>query len=82
MPPAIEMLRLTVEDCFKLSPLELETIVGTIARHGAVATSLVLRGEPPKRWSRPVETDLKPLLTGFDSPLLLTKAMFWIFAQT
>ena len=53
MPQVIEVLRLTGEDCFLLkvlvpSPGELETIVDTIARYGAVTTSLVLRGEPPK----------------------------------
>jgi Lrp/AsnC family leucine-responsive transcriptional regulator len=53
MPHVIEVLRLTGEDCFVLkivvpSPGELETIVDTIARFGAVTTSLVLRGEPPK----------------------------------
>jgi Lrp/AsnC family leucine-responsive transcriptional regulator len=53
MPHVIEVLRLTGEDCFLLkivvpSPGELETIVDTIARFGAVTTSLVLRGEPPK----------------------------------
>jgi Lrp/AsnC family leucine-responsive transcriptional regulator len=53
MPQVMEVLRLTGEDCFLLkvlvpSPGELETIVDTIARFGAVTTSLVLRGEPPK----------------------------------
>ncbi|MEH2508242.1 Lrp/AsnC family leucine-responsive transcriptional regulator [Bradyrhizobium sp. AZCC 1578] len=53
MPHVMEVLRLTGEDCFILkvfvpSPQELETIVDTIARHGAVTTSLVLRSEPPK----------------------------------
>jgi Lrp/AsnC family leucine-responsive transcriptional regulator len=53
MPQVIEVLRLTGEDCFLLkvlvpSPGELETIVDSIARFGAVTTSLVLRGEPPK----------------------------------
>ena len=45
MPQVIEVLRLTGEDCFLLkvlvpSPGELETIVDTIARYGAVTTSL------------------------------------------
>ncbi|AOO83191.1 Lrp/AsnC family transcriptional regulator [Bosea vaviloviae] len=53
MPQIMEVLRLTGEDCFLLkvlvpSPGELETIVDSIARFGAVTTSLVLRGEPPK----------------------------------
>ncbi|MBB4276097.1 Lrp/AsnC family transcriptional regulator [Rhizobium mongolense] len=53
MPHVIEVLRLTGEDCFFLkvlvpSPGDLETIVDSIARFGAVTTSLVLRGEPPK----------------------------------
>ena len=53
MPQVMEVLRLTGEDCFLLkvlvpSPGELETIVDSIARFGAVTTSLVLRDEPPK----------------------------------
>jgi len=53
MPQIVEVLRLTGEDCFVLkvlvpSPSELETIVDSIARYGAVTTSLVLRGEPMK----------------------------------
>lgn len=53
MPQVIEVLRLTGEDCFLLkvlvpSPGELETIVDSIAKFGAVTTSLVLRSEPPK----------------------------------
>ncbi|PKA42342.1 Lrp/AsnC family transcriptional regulator [Rhizobium sullae] len=53
MPQVIEVLRLTGEDCFLLkvlvpSPGELETIVDSIARFGAVTTSLVLRSERPK----------------------------------
>jgi Lrp/AsnC family transcriptional regulator, leucine-responsive regulatory protein len=53
MPQVIEVLRLTGEDCFLLkvlvpSPGELEAIVDSIGRFGAVTTSLVLRGEPPK----------------------------------
>ena len=53
MPQVMEVLRLTGEDCFPLkvlvpSPGELETIVDTIARFGAVTTSLVLRSENPK----------------------------------
>lgn len=53
MPHVIEVLRLTGEDCFVLkvlvpSPGELESIVDSIARYGAVTTSLVLRAEPPK----------------------------------
>ncbi|TCU06299.1 Lrp/AsnC family transcriptional regulator [Rhizobium sullae] len=53
MPQVIEVLRLTGEDCFLLkvlvpSPRELETIVDSIARFGAVTTSLVLRSERPK----------------------------------
>ncbi|CCM77974.1 Lrp/AsnC family transcriptional regulator [Rhizobium mesoamericanum] len=53
MPQIIEVLRLTGEDCFILkvlvpSPSELEIIVDSIARYGAVTTSLVLRSEPAK----------------------------------
>lgn len=57
IPNVIEVLRLTGEDCFLLKvlvpdPSQLETIVDTIARYGAVTTSLVLREEPPKPISR------------------------------
>lgn len=57
MPQITEVLRLTGEDCFLLKvivpdPAELETIVDTIARHGDVTTSLVLRAEPAKRVGR------------------------------
>ena len=57
MPQIIEVLRLTGEDCFVLkvivpSPSELEVIVDSIARYGAVTTSLVLRGEPTKHFGR------------------------------
>ena len=57
MPHVMEVLRLTGEDCFLLkvlvpTPGELETIVDTIARYGAVTTSLVLRSEPPKTINR------------------------------
>jgi Lrp/AsnC family transcriptional regulator, leucine-responsive regulatory protein len=53
MQHVMEVMRLTGEDCFLLKvlvpdPGELETIVDTIARYGAVTTSLVLRSEPPK----------------------------------
>jgi Lrp/AsnC family leucine-responsive transcriptional regulator len=53
MPHVIEVHRLTGEDCFLLkvlvpTPGQLETIVDTIARFGAVTTSLVLRSEPVK----------------------------------
>ena len=53
MPHIIEVHRLTGEDCFLLkvlvpTPGQLETIVDTIARFGAVTTSLVLRSEPAK----------------------------------
>lgn len=57
MPEIIEVLRLTGEDCFLLKVLvptaaNLETIVDSIARHGAVTTSLVLRNEPVKAIGR------------------------------
>ena len=57
MPEIIEILRLTGEDCFLLkvlvpTPAHLETIVDSIARHGAVTTSLVLRNEPAKAIDR------------------------------
>lgn len=57
MPHVMEVLRLTGEDCFLLkvlvpTPAELETIVDTIARYGAVTTSLVLSSEPPKTIGR------------------------------
>ncbi len=53
MPHVVEVHRLTGEDCFLLkvlvpTPGQLETIVDTIARFGAVTTSLVLRSEPAK----------------------------------
>ena len=53
MPHVIEVHRLTGEDCLLLkvlvpTPGQLETIVDTIARFGAVTTSLVLRSEPVK----------------------------------
>ncbi|AUG55333.1 Lrp/AsnC family transcriptional regulator [Thalassospira marina] len=53
MPHVIEVHRLTGEDCFMLkvlvpTPGDLESIVDSIARHGAVTTSLVLRSEPAK----------------------------------
>ncbi|SOC22163.1 Lrp/AsnC family transcriptional regulator [Rhodobacter maris] len=53
MPHVIEVHRLTGEDCFLLkvlvpTPGQLEIIVDTIARFGAVTTSLVLRSEPVK----------------------------------
>jgi Lrp/AsnC family leucine-responsive transcriptional regulator len=53
MPQVIEVLRLTGDDCFLLkvvvpAPGELETIVDSIAKYGAVTTSLVLRSEPVK----------------------------------
>jgi Lrp/AsnC family leucine-responsive transcriptional regulator len=53
MPHVIEVHRLTGEDCLLLkvlvpTPGQLETIVDTIARFGAVTTSLVLRSEPAK----------------------------------
>ncbi len=57
MPEIIEVLRLTGEDCFLLkvlvpTPSDLETIVDSVARHGAVTTSLVLRSEPAKAIGR------------------------------
>jgi Lrp/AsnC family leucine-responsive transcriptional regulator len=57
MPEVIEVLRLTGEDCFVLkvlvpTPSALEVIVDSIARYGAVTTSLVLRSEPPKSIGR------------------------------
>jgi Lrp/AsnC family leucine-responsive transcriptional regulator len=65
MPQVIDVLRLTGEDCFILkvlvpTPSELETIVDSIARYGAVTTSLVLRSEPPK----PIGRDLLRLAPG------------------
>lgn len=53
MPHVIEVHRMTGEDCFLLkvlvpTPEQLESIVDTIARFGAVTTSLVLRSEPVK----------------------------------
>lgn len=57
MPNVIEVFRLTGEDCFFLKvlvprPEDLEPIVDSIARYGAVTTSLVLRQESPKPISR------------------------------
>jgi Lrp/AsnC family leucine-responsive transcriptional regulator len=65
MPQVIEVLRLTGEDCFVLkvlvpTPSMLEVIVDSIARYGAVTTSLVLRSEPPK----PIGRDLLRLARG------------------
>ncbi|EJM98759.1 Lrp/AsnC family transcriptional regulator [Phyllobacterium sp. YR531] len=59
MPHIIEILRLTGEDCFLLkalvpTPGELETIVDSIARYGAVTTSLVLRSGPVKPIGRDI----------------------------
>jgi Lrp/AsnC family leucine-responsive transcriptional regulator len=53
MPHVIEVHRLTGEDCFLLkvlvpTPGDLEVVVDSIARHGSVTTSLVLRSEPAK----------------------------------
>jgi Lrp/AsnC family leucine-responsive transcriptional regulator len=57
IPNVIEVFRLTGEDCFFLKvlvprPEELEPIVDSIARYGAVTTSLVLRQEQPKPIAR------------------------------
>ncbi|TGQ33299.1 MULTISPECIES: Lrp/AsnC family transcriptional regulator [unclassified Mesorhizobium] len=57
MPQVLEVHRMTGEDCFFLkvivpSPEQLESIVDTVARHGAVTTSLILRSEPAKMLSR------------------------------
>jgi Lrp/AsnC family transcriptional regulator, leucine-responsive regulatory protein len=57
MHNVIEVFRLTGEDCFFLKvlvprPEDLEPIVDSIARYGAVTTSLVLRQESPKPISR------------------------------
>lgn len=57
IPNVIEVFRLTGEDCFFLKvlvprPEELEPIVDSIARYGAVTTSLVLRQEKPKPIAR------------------------------
>jgi Lrp/AsnC family transcriptional regulator, leucine-responsive regulatory protein len=57
MPQVIEVLRLTGEDCFLLkvivpTPRDLEPIVDSIARYGAVTTSIVLRSEPVKSVGR------------------------------
>jgi Lrp/AsnC family transcriptional regulator, leucine-responsive regulatory protein len=61
MPNIIEIFRLTGEDCFFLKvlvprPEALEPIVDSIARYGAVTTSLVLRHEKPK----PIARSLMP----------------------
>jgi Lrp/AsnC family transcriptional regulator, leucine-responsive regulatory protein len=53
MPHIIEVHRLTGEDCFLLKVVvptsgQLETIVDSIARFGAVTTSIVLRSEQSK----------------------------------
>ena len=57
MPQVIEVLRLTGEDCFLLkilvpTPGDLELIVDSVARFGAVTTSLVLSREEPKSIGR------------------------------
>ena len=61
LPNVIEVYRLTGEDCFFLKvlvpkPEELEPIVDSVARYGAVTTSLVLRQEKPK----PIARSLMP----------------------
>lgn len=53
LPEVIDVYRVTGEDCFILrvmvpAPEDLERIVDAVARYGAVATSVVLRSEPPK----------------------------------
>ena len=53
LPEVIEVYRVTGEDCFVLrvmvpGPEDLERVVDAIAKYGAVATSVVLRSEPPK----------------------------------
>ena len=57
LPNVIEIFRLTGEDCFLLKvlvarPEALEPIVDSIARYGAVTTSIVLRHERPKPIAR------------------------------
>ena len=53
MPQVLEVHRLTGEDCFHLkvivpTPGQLEKLVDSLARHGSVITSVVLRSETPK----------------------------------
>jgi Lrp/AsnC family transcriptional regulator, leucine-responsive regulatory protein len=57
MPQVIEVLRLTGEDCFLLKVVvptagDLELIVDSVAKYGAVTTSLVLSRGPTKPISR------------------------------
>jgi Lrp/AsnC family transcriptional regulator, leucine-responsive regulatory protein len=59
MPEIIEVHRVTGEDCFILRalvpvPEDLERIVDTLGRFGAVTTNVVLRSEPPKPIRRSV----------------------------
>ncbi|MDT0317538.1 Lrp/AsnC family transcriptional regulator [Streptomyces millisiae] len=53
LPEVTSVLRVTGEDCLLLDvhcadAARLERVVDTMARHGPVMTSLVLRGYPPK----------------------------------
>jgi len=57
MKQVIEVHRVTGEDCFVLrvlvpAPSDLEAIVDSLARFGAVTTSVVLRSEPAKAIGR------------------------------
>lgn len=59
IPYVIDVYRTTGEDCFVLkvvvpSPNDLEGIVDSIARFGAVTTSVVLRSERPKILGRTI----------------------------
>jgi Lrp/AsnC family leucine-responsive transcriptional regulator len=61
MPEVIEVHRVTGEDCFILRvlvpvPEDLERIVDTLGRFGAVTTNVVLRSEPPKPIRRSLVT--------------------------
>jgi Lrp/AsnC family transcriptional regulator, leucine-responsive regulatory protein len=66
IPNVIDVYRTTGEDCFVVkvvvpSPHDLEEIVDSIARFGAVATSVVLRSEPPKTLGRAIITTSRPI---------------------
>jgi Lrp/AsnC family transcriptional regulator, leucine-responsive regulatory protein len=57
MPQVVDVMRITGEDCFFLrvvvpTPQALESIVDSLAKYGAVTTSVVLRQEPLKALKR------------------------------
>ncbi|AJD39506.1 hypothetical protein RGR602_CH00132 [Rhizobium gallicum bv. gallicum R602sp] len=57
LPTTHEMLRLTGEDCFKLSPLDLETVVDPLRGTARPRHRSCCAANRQSRWSRPVATD-------------------------